>query len=72
MFFPRKTGLFKNRRLGISNSLEKCFDTSSRSKEEAIRNAHQKRDLKTASSKGDVEKVKQLTWGSIKFSENKK
>jgi len=61
----------KYRRVGIYESLEDCFKTSSRSKEEAIRNAHQKRDLKTASSEGNVEKVKQLTWESIKFSENK-
>ena len=61
----------KYRRVGIYESLEKCFDTSSRSKEEAIKNAHQKRDLKVASSQGDVEKVKQLTWGSMKFSTNK-
>ena len=58
----------KYRRVGIYESLEECFNTSSRSKEEAIANAHQKRDLKAASKEGNVEKVKQLTWGSIKFS----
>ena len=58
----------KYRRVGIYESLEECFNTSSRSKEEAIANAHQTRDLKAASNEGDVEKVKQLTWGSIKFS----
>ena len=62
----------KYRRVGIYESLEECFSTSSRNKEEAIKNAHQKRDLKAASSEGDVEKVKQLTWAGIKFSENKK
>ncbi len=55
----------KNRRLGIYEGLEKCFDTSSRSKEEAIANAHQKYELKTAAEKGDIEavieKVEQLT-----------
>ncbi len=55
----------KNRRLGIYESLEKCFDTSSRSKEEAIATAHQKYDLKTAAEQGDIEavreKVEQLT-----------
>jgi DNA sulfur modification protein DndC len=60
----------KYRRVGIYESLETCFDTSSRSQEEAISNAHQTRDLKAASDQGDVEKVKQLTWGSIKFSDN--
>ena len=58
----------KYRRLGIYESLEKCFDSSSRSKEEAIQDAHQKRDLKIAAKDGDVEKVKQLTWASMKFS----
>jgi DNA sulfur modification protein DndC len=61
----------KYRRVGIYESLEKCFDTSSRSKEEAISNAHQRRDIKAASSQGDVEKVKQLTWGAMKFSSSK-
>lgn len=49
----------KNRRLGIYDSLEKCFDTSSRSKEEAIASAHQKYDLKTAAEQGDIEAVKE-------------
>ncbi|WP_319419609.1 DNA phosphorothioation system sulfurtransferase DndC [Pleurocapsa sp. FMAR1] len=73
----------KNRRLGIYESLEKCFDTSSRSQEDAIANAHQKYNLKTAAEQGDIqavrEKVEQLNkpsndleedkigWGSIKF-----
>ena len=70
----------KNRRLGIYDSLAKCFDTSSRSKEEAIANAHQKYELKTAVEQGEIEtvreKVEGLTksqsnskadWGSIKF-----
>ncbi|MGL4883906.1 MAG: DNA phosphorothioation system sulfurtransferase DndC, partial [Waterburya sp.] len=48
----------KNRRIGIYDSLAKCFDTSSRNKEEAIANAHQKYDLKTAAEQGDVEAVK--------------
>lgn len=47
----------KNRRLGIYEGLEKCFDTSSRSKEEAIANAHQQRDLKVAAEKGDIAAV---------------
>ncbi|AFZ45148.1 sulfurtransferase DndC [Halothece sp. PCC 7418] len=58
----------KSRRSGIYQSLEKCFETSSRSKEEAIENAHLKRDLKTAVEEKDAEKVKQLTWANIKFS----
>jgi len=57
----------KSRRVGIYESLEKCFETSSRSKEEAIENAHLKRDLKTAVNEQDAEKVKQLTWANIKF-----
>lgn len=55
------------RRNGIYDALEKCFETSSRSKEEAIANAHYKRDLKTAAGVGNVETVKQLTWANLKF-----
>lgn len=55
------------RRNGIYDALEKCFETSSRSVEEAIANAHYKRDLKTAVGEGNVETVKQLTWASLKF-----
>ncbi|MBW4491813.1 MAG: DNA phosphorothioation system sulfurtransferase DndC [Oscillatoria princeps RMCB-10] len=58
----------KARRTGIYDSLEKCFETSSRSKEEAIKNAHYKRDLKTAAGEGNIATVKQLTWASLKFS----
>jgi DNA sulfur modification protein DndC len=58
----------KYRRHGIYEDLEKCFNTSSRSKEEAIENAHLKRSFKTAVSEGDVETVKQLTWSHLKFS----
>ncbi|WP_138505151.1 DNA phosphorothioation system sulfurtransferase DndC [Nostoc sp. PA-18-2419] len=50
-----------SRRVGIYDTLEKCFITSSRSKDEAVKNAHLKRDLKTAAEQGDIEKVKQLT-----------
>jgi DNA sulfur modification protein DndC len=72
----------KSRRVGIYENLTKCFDSSSRSQEEAIKNAHQKRDIINAAMEGDVEQVKekiaelnkkeskqikQLTWGSIKF-----
>ena len=70
----------KNRRLGIYDSLEKCFDTSSRNQEDAIANAHQKYDLKTAAEQGDIEavieQVQELTkpkednkanWASMKF-----
>ncbi len=59
-----------SRRVGIYDALEKCFESSSRSQEEAIANAHFKRDLKTAADQGDVETVKQLTWASLKFSAN--
>ena len=57
----------KSRRVGIYDTLEKCFETSSRSKDEAIENAHQKRDLKNAVDDGDVDTVKQLTWADLKF-----
>ncbi len=55
------------RRNGIYDALEKCFQTSSRSPEEAIANAHYKRDLKNAAGEGDITTVKQLTWASLKF-----
>ena len=63
------------RRVGIYEALEKCFDTSSRSPEEAIANAHHKRNLKNAANQGDVDTIKQLTlgqasgntWASRKF-----
>ncbi|MFP4300031.1 MAG: DNA phosphorothioation system sulfurtransferase DndC, partial [Spirulinaceae cyanobacterium] len=51
----------KSRRSGIFNDLEKCFEISSRSKEEAIANAHFKRGLKEAAQEGDVAAIKQLT-----------
>ncbi|QLE55596.1 DNA phosphorothioation system sulfurtransferase DndC [Nostoc sp. TCL26-01] len=55
----------KTKRVGIYDTLEKCFNTSSRSAEEAIKNAHLKRDLREAVSQGDIttvrEKVRQLT-----------
>lgn len=60
------------RRVGIYDALEKCFATSSRSPEEAIKNAHFKRDLKTAVGEGDVEKVKQLTLGDVAETGNDK
>jgi DNA sulfur modification protein DndC len=58
----------KSHRVGIYNNLEKCFESSSRSKDEAIENAHLKRDLKTAATEGDTSKIKQLSWANIKFS----
>jgi len=53
------------RRVGVYDALEKCFASSSRSQDEAIKNAHFKRDLKDAVGKGDVDKVKQLTLGDV-------
>ncbi|MGC9504190.1 MAG: DNA phosphorothioation system sulfurtransferase DndC, partial [Baaleninema sp.] len=57
----------KIRRSGIYKALEKCFETSSATKEEAIANAHRKRDLQEAAKVGDVAKIKQLTWADAKF-----
>lgn len=66
----------KTRRVGIFESLEKCFDTSSRSQEEAIKNAHLKRDLREAALKGDVatirEAFKQLNIGETPAKEETK
>ncbi len=62
----------KARRVGIFDDLEKCFETSSRDREEAIQNAHNQRELKLAISEGKVDKVRQLSWADIKFSEENK
>lgn len=59
----------RGRRVGIYDALEKCFDTSSRSQEDAIKNAHLKRDLREAVSEGNVAKVKQLTLGDALLAE---
>jgi DNA sulfur modification protein DndC len=53
----------KMRRVGIYEALEKCFDTSSRSPEEAIENAHRFKNLKDAAQEGDANKVRQLALG---------
>ncbi|MEY3304012.1 MAG: DNA phosphorothioation system sulfurtransferase DndC [Pseudanabaena sp.] len=53
----------KMRRVGIYEALEKCFETSSRSPEEAIQNAHRFKDLKDAAQAGDADKVRQLALG---------
>ena len=71
----------KSRRSGIIKELEKCFDTSSRNKQDAIDNAHEKRDLKEAVKNSDFkeikriingekstqEKIQQPTFGMLKF-----
>ncbi|ELR97881.1 DNA phosphorothioation system sulfurtransferase DndC [Gloeocapsa sp. PCC 73106] len=57
----------KSRRVGIYEALEKCFATSSRDRQEAIDQAHLTRNLKNAVEEADVETVKQLTWGTLKF-----
>jgi DNA sulfur modification protein DndC len=57
----------KVKRVGIYSDLEKCFETSSRSKEEALKNAHEKRDLILAAKEGNIEKLEQLTWANLKF-----
>lgn len=54
-------------RSGILKDLKKCFETSSRTKEAAIQAAHRDRDLKQAVEEGDVEGVRQITWGEVKF-----
>jgi DNA sulfur modification protein DndC len=69
-------------RKGIYKDLEKCFESSSRSKEEAIENARYVYDLKNAAQSGNIAQVKeqlkesfsepekdpqkQLTWASMK------
>lgn len=60
-----------SRRVGLIDALEKCFETSSRPKQEAMDNAQCKRELKNAAQKGDVEAVKQLTSKEVLDSEQK-
>jgi DNA sulfur modification protein DndC len=62
----------KVRRVGIYQALEKCFETSSRSKEEAIANAHYIQEIKKAAEAGDVKFLQQkLTWQEMKFKPDK-
>jgi DNA sulfur modification protein DndC len=60
----------RNRRTGIYKELEKCFETSSKNKEDAIEFAKKKRELTLAARSGDVKEVKKqlTTWANIKFS----
>ena len=62
----------KTRRVGIYETLEKCFNTSSRSPEDAIKNARLKREINEAVNQGDVAKVKQLTLGDVSGKEEGK
>ncbi|HEY9854053.1 MAG TPA: DNA phosphorothioation system sulfurtransferase DndC [Leptolyngbyaceae cyanobacterium] len=59
----------KSRRTGIYDDLEKCFETSSRSKEDAIQKAHDKRNYQEAANEGDAEKLKSTVHG-LKTVEN--
>ena len=64
---------FYVKRRGIFDALNKCFDSSSRDREEAIANAHLKRNIKLAADDGQVDEVKQLelspSWSSVKFAD---
>ncbi|MBD2179704.1 DNA phosphorothioation system sulfurtransferase DndC [Aerosakkonema funiforme] len=58
----------KTRRTGIYDTLEKCFDTSARSKEEAINNAHYQRNVNNAvkavkENLDDIYQIKQIFAG---------
>ncbi|MFB2974073.1 DNA phosphorothioation system sulfurtransferase DndC [Aerosakkonema sp. BLCC-F183] len=58
----------KTRRTGIYDTLEKCFDTSARSKEEAINNAHYQRNVNNAvkavkENLDDIYQIKQIIAG---------
>lgn len=68
----------KGNRKGIYEALEKCFNASSRDKQEALDNAYFKRDLREKAKTGDVDEMRKLldkqeetlptpTWASIKF-----
>ncbi|GAX37928.1 DNA phosphorothioation system sulfurtransferase DndC [Nodularia sp. NIES-3585] len=49
-----------SRRNGIYDDLKKCFESSSRSQQEAMDNAHYNRNLKKAAQEGDVATVKEV------------
>ena len=60
----QNANIIQNRGRGIYEAIDKCFNSSSRSKEKAIENAHYQRDLKNAvkavkENKGDVEEIRQ-------------
>lgn len=67
-----------SRRAGIYDALKKCFETSSRSGQDALNNAYRNRDLRIAALEGNTEKIKQLqdenakdsftpAWADLKF-----
>ncbi|WP_171974797.1 hypothetical protein [Leptolyngbya sp. 'hensonii'] len=67
-----------SRRTGIYDALKKCFETSSRSGQDALNNAYRNRDLRTAALEGDTDKIKHLqdedakdsftpAWADLKF-----
>lgn len=55
------------KRHGVYGDLKQCFEKRSRSKEEAISNAHLARDMKAAAENGDTESIRQLSWADLKF-----
>lgn len=66
--------LTSSRRVGIFDSLEKCFETSSKSPNIAISEAQSHRELQefqkveNKKQEGDIEKVKELaSWAALKF-----
>lgn len=61
-----------SRRVGIFEALEKCFETSSRYKEQAIDEAHRDRNLKHAAQSGDVDTIRELTQKTKKKRSSKK
>jgi DNA sulfur modification protein DndC len=48
----------KSHRIGIYRELEKCFESSSRQKKDAIDNAHLQRNLKMSSESGNIDEFK--------------
>ena len=49
-----------SRRVGVIDALKKCFDTSSRSMEDAMQLAKNRRAIQQAAAAGEIETVKQL------------
>lgn len=61
-----------SRRVGVLDALEKCFETSSRSQEEAMETAKAFREIKQAAKAGDVETLKTIATEDIRQSKNEK
>lgn len=59
-----------SRRVGVLDALEKCFDTSSRSQDEAMESAKAIRQIKQAAKDGDIGVMKSIINGKSSSEDN--